>query len=233
MKFCFAYISPSTETHFFSHMTNILTLKRLRHELKNLKNDPPEDFTIHVENDNIFDWHFTLKGSPDSPFDEGLYHGKITFPPTYPMKPPDIFFFTPSGRFKTETKICLSVTSYHTENWQPSWNVRTLLSAVRAMFVQKAEGSHGGLDTNDEVRRDLAKESLRFCCPICEKTNYELFYGEKLIVDQVEADETESTIEENKEEKNKNVHKQHENQRNKILFLVFILIFAYLCKYKS
>ena len=27
--------------------------------------------------DNIFEWHFTIKGQKDTPYEGGLYHGKV------------------------------------------------------------------------------------------------------------------------------------------------------------
>lgn len=39
-----------------------------------------------------------------------------------------------SGRFETHTKVCLSISSFHEESWQPSWSMRTALTALIAFF---------------------------------------------------------------------------------------------------
>ena len=57
--------------------------------------------------DDMFLWHFTIRGPPKTDFDGGVYHGKIILPPDYPFKPPNIVFLTPNGRFQVGTKICL------------------------------------------------------------------------------------------------------------------------------
>jgi len=44
--------------------------------------------------DNLFEWHFTIRGPADSEFDGGIYHGRIVLPPEYPMKPPSIIILT-------------------------------------------------------------------------------------------------------------------------------------------
>jgi len=44
--------------------------------------------------DNLFEWHFTIRGPADSEFDGGIYHGRIILPPEYPMKPPSIIILT-------------------------------------------------------------------------------------------------------------------------------------------
>jgi len=66
---------------------------------------------------------------------------------------------TPNGRFETLTKICLSITSYHEEHWQPSWSVRTALTAIRAFMVTPSEGALGGIDFSEEQRREYAEKS--------------------------------------------------------------------------
>lgn len=48
--------------------------------------------------DNLFEWHFTLRGPEDSDFDGGIYHGRIVLPPDYPMKPPSIILLTVSKK---------------------------------------------------------------------------------------------------------------------------------------
>lgn len=47
-----------------------------------------------VHQDNLFEWHFSVRGPPDSDFDGGVYHGRIVLPPEYPMKPPSIILLT-------------------------------------------------------------------------------------------------------------------------------------------
>ena len=92
-------------------------------------------------------------------FEGGIYHGRILLPVEYPFKPPNFMLLTPNGRFETLTKICLSITSYHAEHWQPSWSVRTALTAIRAFMVTPSEGALGGIDFSEEQRRELAEKS--------------------------------------------------------------------------
>ena len=42
----------------------------------------------------MFEWHFTIRGPTETPYENGIYHGKIELPTNYPMAPPDIYFFT-------------------------------------------------------------------------------------------------------------------------------------------
>ncbi|RYY82550.1 hypothetical protein EON63_13060 [archaeon] len=57
---------------------------------------------------NLLEWHFSFTGMQDSPFDGGIYHGRIKLHPEYPQKAPSISVMTPSGRWQVNTEICLS-----------------------------------------------------------------------------------------------------------------------------
>lgn len=123
----------------------------------------------------MFEWHFTIKGPPDSEFAGGLYHGRILLPDQYPFKPPDIMILTPNGRFEINTKICLSVTGFHPKSWQPSWGIRTVLLALSAFFPTEAKGAVGSLEFPKEDRQRLAAKSPSWKCDTCGKCNSDFF----------------------------------------------------------
>lgn len=56
-----------------------------------------EEYRAFPLEDNLFDWHFTMRGQPSSDFEGGIYHGRIILPPEYPMKPPNIILLTVSN----------------------------------------------------------------------------------------------------------------------------------------
>jgi ubiquitin-conjugating enzyme E2 J1 len=125
------------------------------------------DFEASPLEDNLFEWHFTIRGPPGTAFEGGRYHGRITLPPEYPFKPPSITLLNASGRFTVGKKICLSVSAHHPEHWQPAWGIRTIITALIAFFPTKAEGALAGLDYTDGERRKLAVDSRRWRCPTC------------------------------------------------------------------
>ncbi|KAA8583403.1 hypothetical protein FQN60_015949, partial [Etheostoma spectabile] len=129
--------------------------------------DPTEHYHAQPLEDNLFEWHFSVRGPPDSDFDGGVYHGRIVLPPEYPMKPPSIILLTPNGRFEVGKKICLSISGHHPETWQPSWSIRTALIAIIGFMPTKGEGAIGSLDYTPEERKALAKKSQDFCCEAC------------------------------------------------------------------
>jgi ubiquitin-conjugating enzyme E2 J1 len=72
--------------------SNNLSVTRILKELKDMKRDPAENFIVFVDDDNLHEWYFTVKGPPDSDYAGGLYHGKIILPNDYPLRAPDLLF---------------------------------------------------------------------------------------------------------------------------------------------
>jgi len=88
-------------------------------------------------------------------------------PAEYPMKPPDIIVLTPNGRFEVGKKICLSISGFHPETWQPSWSIRTALLAIIGFMPTPGQGTIGSLDYTPDERRGLARRSIDWGCPQC------------------------------------------------------------------
>lgn len=57
---------------------------------------PTEEYYASPLDDNLFEWHFTVRGPSDTEFEGGFYHGRILLPPQYPMQPPNIILLTVS-----------------------------------------------------------------------------------------------------------------------------------------
>lgn len=136
-------------------------------EAQELSTVPSADYTAGPLETDLFEWHFTLRGPPNSPYADGLYHGRIVLPPTYPLRPPSFRFLTPSGRFEANREICLSISGHHEETWQPAWGVRTALVALRSFMETDPKGQLGGLDTSEAVRKQLAAQSRAWKCAGC------------------------------------------------------------------
>jgi ubiquitin-conjugating enzyme E2 J1 len=157
------------------------TIRRLLKETAELSasssNPNPTFHAAPVSDSNLHEWHFTLLGPPSpSPYAGGLYHGRITLPTTYPLKPPNFRFLTPSGRFEVNREICLSISGFHEETWMPAWGVRTALTALRSFMAEKGSaGQVGGMEAKPEVRERLARESKGWRCEGCgSRTNSEI-----------------------------------------------------------
>ncbi|CAI7648906.1 unnamed protein product [Penicillium pancosmium] len=148
--------------------------RRLLKESTDLHKNPSPYFTASpVDDTNLHDWHFTLVGPPSpTPYAKGLYHGRITFPAAYPLRPPSFRFLTPSARFEVNREICLSISGHHEETWQPAWGVRTALLAIRSeIFSGESKGQVGGMEGSEELRREYAGLSRGWVCRECGGSN--------------------------------------------------------------
>lgn len=154
--------------------------RRLLKESTDIHKNPSPYFTASpISDSNLHDWHFTLTGPPSpTPYANGLYHGRITFPPTYPLRPPSFRFLTPSGRFEVNREICLSISGHHEETWQPAWGIRTALLAIRSEIMgAESKGQVGGMEGSEAVRREFARESRGWVCRECGGSNEEVMRG--------------------------------------------------------
>ncbi|CAN6626261.1 ubiquitin-conjugating enzyme E2 6 [Trichomonascus vanleenenianus] len=135
--------------------------KRLTREYMLIQETPTPFITAVPNESNILEWHYVITGPPDTPYENGQYHGTLTFPPDYPFKPPAIRMVTPSGRFKTNMRLCLSISDYHPKTWNPAWSVSTILTGLLSFMVAD-ETTAGSITTTDGYKRQLATESHRW-----------------------------------------------------------------------
>ncbi|KAK0086726.1 hypothetical protein PV325_002642 [Microctonus aethiopoides] len=156
-------------------------VKRLMREAQELHEATNEYHACPLD-DNLFEWHFTVRGPPSTEFESGVYHGRITLPAEYPMKPPNIILLTPNGRFEVQKKLCLSISGHHPETWQPSWSIRTALLALIAFMPTPGNGTIGSLDYSAEERQKLAKKSSTWKCDICGRIDNLLANAEQTSV---------------------------------------------------
>jgi ubiquitin-conjugating enzyme E2 J1 len=148
-------------------MSKSASLRRIQADVRELALDPSDRYHAAPLEHDMLEWHFTICGANDTDFAGGVYHGRILLPPDYPFKPPHIIFLTPTGRFETHTKICLSFSAFHPELWQPAWGIRLILEALISFLPTPADGALGALDWSSSERQKLAKQSVNFFCPTC------------------------------------------------------------------
>jgi ubiquitin-protein ligase len=108
-----------------------MAVKRIQGEISALEQDPSPFFRARPLENDILNWHFVMIGANHTVYEGGFYHGQILLDQDYPMKPPRIIFLTESGRFEIGEPICLSITSHHKETWQPSWDIRLVMTALQ------------------------------------------------------------------------------------------------------
>jgi len=140
---------------------NSSAVARLKQDYIRLKKDPVPYIVAEPLPSNLLEWHYVVRGPDDSVYKGGLYHGKLVFPSEFPFKPPSIYMTTPNGRFKTDTRLCLSISDYHPDTWNPAWSVSTILTGLLSFMLEKSP-TLGSIETNDWDKRQFAYRSLEF-----------------------------------------------------------------------
>merc|ERR1719313_3155040 len=135
--------------------------RRLLMEYRRIMKSPIEFIETRPLDTNILEWHFVMTGNQD-PYTGGKYHGILEFPDDFPMKPPSIKLLTPSGRFEVNKRICLSMSDFHAESWNPSWTVEKILIGLMSFMYEESTESIGSLLESWENRKKYAQESEYF-----------------------------------------------------------------------
>jgi len=152
----------------------ITASRRLQVDRMQLAKDPVPYITAEPLPSNVLEWHYVVKGPEGSPYEGGTYHGKLVFPKEYPFKPPAIYMITPNGRFKTNTRLCLSISDFHPDTWNPGWSVSTILTGLLSFMLEKSV-TLGSIETTDVQKRIYAAQSGR--TNLKDKKFRELFPG--------------------------------------------------------
>jgi ubiquitin-conjugating enzyme E2 J2 len=135
--------------------------KRLMKEHKDILDNPNPNFVAEPDPDNIFDWHYCIYNLKGCAYEGGFYHGILKFPKEYPMKPPSVIMITPSGRFEPNQRICLTISDWHPESWNPVWKVESIIMGLLS-FMLSDEHSVASLHKPEAERKKFAKESLEW-----------------------------------------------------------------------
>ena len=156
---------------------SVSAVTRLKKDYQRLIKDPVPYATARPLNSNILEWHYVVQGAKDTPyegiyycilvkicnahFSGGYYHGKLVFPADFPFRPPSIYMMTPSGRFQTDTRLCLSISDFHPDTWNPSWTVSTILMGLTS-FMNENTPTYGSIQTTVAEKVAFARKSKRF-----------------------------------------------------------------------
>lgn len=144
-------------------MSNDICIRRLTKELRSLQKDPitSPKITVAPNEANILEMHYVIEGSSGTPYENGIYHGKLIFPKDYPLKPPSVIMITPSGRFQPNRRLCLSMSDFHPETWNPMWSVSTILTGLYSFMIENGP-TLGSIETTKWQKRQYARQSLYY-----------------------------------------------------------------------
>ncbi|CAD5216776.1 unnamed protein product [Bursaphelenchus xylophilus] len=207
-------------------------VQRLKKDYQKLLKDPCPYALAAPLQSNILEWHYVIFGAPETPYEGGYYHGKLVFPADFPFRPPSIYMITPSGRFQTNQRLCLSISDFHPDTWNPSWTVSTILTGLIS-FMNENSPTLGSITSSTQERKTLAKRSRDFnlgdpvFCSVFEELAKEL-QAEKTA--ELAAQTTATTTAQNNSEKEKPSDKQESRENSSmaanIIMVTSVLMLA-------
>nr|CAB3267444.1 ubiquitin-conjugating enzyme E2 J2-like [Phallusia mammillata] len=143
------------------HKVPLTATQRLKQDYIRLKRDPVPYVTAEPLPSNILEWHYVVRGPEDTPYFGGYYHGKLVFPREFPFRPPAIYMITPNGRFKCNQRLCLSISDFHPDTWNPAWSVTTILTGLLSFMVEETP-TLGSVESSVLTKQNLASCSHTF-----------------------------------------------------------------------
>jgi ubiquitin-conjugating enzyme E2 J2 len=146
-------------------MTTRIGKKRLIKEIKLYQNEnfKFENLILRPQENNLLKWYFIIYNLKETPFENGIYFGKVLLPDEYPLKPPDFIFITPNGRFETNKKICTTFSAYHMETYSSAWNILTMMEGLISYMTDTIDNQGiGSMQTTDIEKRQYAEKSIQW-----------------------------------------------------------------------
>ena len=146
------------------------TVIRLTKEYRQLHESPLANITLKPDESNICIWYFLINGPLQTPYEGGLYLGLMMFPPDYPYGAPEIQMISRSGRFRPRHSICLSMSSFHQEEWRACFTVEHIMMALVSFMCSEevTTGSYNVNTVSNKERRKIASESKRWLFNKCK-----------------------------------------------------------------
>ena len=129
-------------------MSKSTLLRRLTHEVSEMKSNPPSNCSAGPIGDDLRKWEGTIIGPKGSPFENGVFNLKIGFPANYPFAPPDVKFDTPvyHPNINKGGAICLDILK---DQWSPALSISTVLLSICSLLTDP--------NPNDPLEPDVAR----------------------------------------------------------------------------
>ncbi|GBE84224.1 ubiquitin conjugating enzyme [Sparassis latifolia] len=136
-----------------------MALKRIQKELIDIRRDPPPSCSAGPAGDNLFHWKATLIGPSETPYEGGVFFLSITFPSSYPLKPPKVTFDTPvvHPNVFEGGSICLDILK---EQWTPALTITNVLLSISSLLAENHDSESARQMTREHAMHRAGAQQL-------------------------------------------------------------------------
>jgi ubiquitin-protein ligase len=154
------------EQNIVNNNEKILAFQKLKEEYISLKSNPITNIGLNILNlpdeNNIFEWVFSINGPKDTSYSGGTFYLKAYFPDNYPLKAPEICFITPIYHVNINyifplDKYCLKLghISINTlDLWKPEYNMTKVLTDIFGLLYIPNPENPLGIDIAEECKKN-------------------------------------------------------------------------------
>ncbi|ELP92765.1 ubiquitin-conjugating enzyme E2, putative [Entamoeba invadens IP1] len=135
--------------------------RKITVEMKEAAKSNDKYIIMKFDPQNILNCYYVFIGPEETPFEGGMYFGKVVIPTDYPFRPPSLLMYTPSGRFAVDTRICISISDFHPETWNPAYNISSVLTGLLSFMTSNETGT-GSFNDPPQKQRAYAKASMEW-----------------------------------------------------------------------
>lgn len=114
-------------------MPNAAKNNRIRREIKEMQNNPPENTTASlIDKNDVNRWQATIKGPKGTDYEDITYRIELTLPPNYPFSPPVVRFITKILHVNIKNgEVCLDILK---TEWSPALTIGKLLLSLSTLL---------------------------------------------------------------------------------------------------
>ncbi|KAK1350262.1 ubiquitin-conjugating enzyme E2 [Hamiltosporidium tvaerminnensis] len=138
-------------------------------EFKRLQERANEHFSVGLVDDNIYNWEVLVFGPKDTPYENGIFMARMTFPIAYPEAPPTFRFVSEMWHpnIDKDGDVCISILhkpgddEYGYENlserWMPVRNPESVIVSIISLLTSPNCESPANLDAAVDFRESPDK----------------------------------------------------------------------------
>ena len=126
------------------------SVKRIGIEMKKIAKVSNEGITGGpIDVSNIYEWQASITGPENTPYAGGTFKLSVSFPTTYPFKPPTVKFITPvyHPNINTNGDICFAMLK---DDWAPALNINHILKGLQELLKNPNAASPQRADVAEE-----------------------------------------------------------------------------------